>query len=214
MLGVPTLCRYDLLRRMVRSVRKGTVPADYVVVIDNGGGLELKRKHQRDWHVVRPERNLGVAASWNELVRIRERDHPEAELVIANDDAVFTRRGIERMLARPEPVVGSRGSGFFAGFLWRLGPEWQFDELFYPAYHEDVDMAVRLARAGVAHGEVEGAVHHAGGASTTAEERKPMLARNLERFRAKWGDEPMGDWWLPPEESPYYREPWNGLKPP
>ncbi len=54
---------------------------------------------------------------------------------------------------------------------------------------------------------------HHGGASTTAEERDRIMAATWARFRAKWGDDPMGDWWLSPDESPYYREVWNGRPP-
>lgn len=63
-----------------------------------------------------------------------------------------------------------------------------FDEAFYPAYYEDLDLCLRIAATG---GEIWyqplARVVHARGSSTTDAVRSFLLDLNCERFRARWG---------------------------
>ena len=63
-----------------------------------------------------------------------------------------------------------------------------FDEAFFPAYYEDVDLALRLRAAGwrVVY-EPRAIVEHEQWGSTTAGERQYSNAYNRERFEQRWG---------------------------
>jgi GT2 family glycosyltransferase len=184
-LGVPTLNRYDLLHRMLESVLQGTVVPDQIVVIDNGGGLRGRYDDFERVTVLRPTGNMGVAASWNHLLRA----HGRSDVVISNDDLTVRADGIERLVGPEERFVLGCG---FSLFLWRAGLSdvvGYFDEGFWPAYYEDADMWIRLRRAGVSAGVVHDVVDkHVGSATLKHDARlRRMADASRERFIAKWG---------------------------
>lgn len=140
--GIPTLNRYDLLERCLAACRASSVAPERIVIIDNGGGLPPGPD------VVKPARNIGVAASWNMIHRLTQ----PLDLIILNDDIEPGHNMFERMLASPEQFVTADEAHMFEAFLIRQ-PVWdavgEFDETFYPAYHEDNDYFMRLNRANV-----------------------------------------------------------------
>lgn len=147
--GVPTLNRYDLLQGAIDSLLAGTHPPARIIVIDNGG--EYGGHPSPLVEVVRPGRNLGVAASWNHIVRAAA----SADVLLFNDDVRFGPTTVERLA---NGANGPDGSGlaytqkhFSAAYLSRhaIDRVGAFDERFYPAYYEDVDWLYRAWLAGV-----------------------------------------------------------------
>jgi GT2 family glycosyltransferase len=155
-LGIPVLNRLDLLERCLARV---DVPAEILIVNNNtterhfGPGLAaLAAAHSL--RVVEPGRNLGVAASWNLILRTAADSGHDVAFIGSNDTllkpgtlaAVWER--IED--SSPDELIWHAHSwNFFAvhtGVVSRVG--W-FDENFYPAYKEDQDYSYRCRLAGV-----------------------------------------------------------------
>jgi GT2 family glycosyltransferase len=155
-LGIPVLNRLDLLERCLDRV---DVPAEILIVNNNTaerhfapGLAALADAH--GLHVVKPERNLGVAGSWNLILRTAaSRGHEVA--FIGSNDTLLKPGTIEAVWERiedshPDELIWHAHSwNFFAihtGAVPRVG--W-FDENFYPAYKEDQDYSYRCLLAGV-----------------------------------------------------------------
>jgi GT2 family glycosyltransferase len=184
-LGVPTLNRYDLLHRMLQSVLSGSVVPDRIVIVDNGQRLRDRYDENERVEVVRPAGNLGVAASWNHLLR----RYAEHDVIVSNDDLTVRREGIERLTAPEAPCVLGGG---FSLFLWRPGLTkeiGEFDEGFWPAYYEDADMMLRLHRAGIPVARVRDVVDKHDRSATVKRNPaiKHLAAGCRARFIAKWG---------------------------
>jgi len=132
-LGVPVYRRYDLLARLVDSLRSGTVQPDKVIVVDNGcasGPLPAATE------VISPGRNVGVAGAWNLMID-RARILRAEKIIIANDDVQLGSRAIEQLLGHKADWVNScYDYSLFVlstSLVDRIG--W-FDEAFWPAYYE------------------------------------------------------------------------------
>jgi hypothetical protein len=227
-LGIPTLCRYDLLKQLIRSAERGSLRPSGYIIVDNGG--KLSREEILSWlspdarpdfrdlvELITPDSNLGVAASWNLII---DRAAPEP-VIISNDDVDF---GSDTFL---ELVVGLGSHEFVEGEGWALfGQRFElikkvgyYDENFWPAYYEDVDYDARLARAGVAaHRPLSVPVQHHGWATTTAladaDWLKEGRARNHAYFLAKWGGESRNPRWNGNSLIFQYETPFGGKPPP
>lgn len=146
-MGVPVLNRWDLADRMMRSV---DVDVDELLVIVNGHRDEAAGY---DWGEKRidVQHNLGVAASWNMIVRAR----PAAPWwLIVNADIVFAPGDLERLAdfmdTADGPTVGCLFEfGAFALNQACVDEVGWFDENFHPIYCEDVDYRDRCAEADV-----------------------------------------------------------------
>ena len=76
-LGVPTLNRYDLLGRLIASAEAGNCKPSAYFIVDNGGhfhgeaskmpGVAAAIERGAPIEVLAPDKNLGVAASWNAM---------------------------------------------------------------------------------------------------------------------------------------------------
>ena len=168
-IGIPVLNRGDLLRRLVASI---DVEADVLVVLnsigpvdasaeDAAGTLEARGR-------VRVERiagNLGVAGSWNRIMA-----QFGGDCLICNNDIAFSPGVLAEAMGciaqRREIVIHHlwAASCFYvtADFPRVLG--W-FDENIYPAYHEDVEIALRGSAMRVPRAilsEVEARIGHGG----------------------------------------------------
>jgi GT2 family glycosyltransferase len=199
-LCVPTLNRYDLLARLVRAARAGSLPPNRIVVLDNGGECPQIEGAE----IIRPGRNLGVAASWNWFL------HNVADgVVIANDDVLPDHDALEKLCraAQHDPTglaftAGDAEAGMFRWslflarrqLLWDVG---QFDEALWPAYYEDNDMERRLALAGRPAVRVAGVgfthFRSATARGLSAEQlrqHQECYHKNKEHYVAKWGGEP------------------------
>ena len=178
LLGIPILNRADLLSKLLDSL---DVRIDTLAIVDNSTitagqptssrqSLSSQTSVPRflealqqlghpligEIHVARPFCNLGVAASWNHILR----SFPDAPIaLIANNDVVFAPGVLRQALAK---LNASRAQfmslfqpphGFSAFFLttqcWdRIG---LFDDNFINAYFEDLEFRDRLR----AHPDVE-----------------------------------------------------------
>jgi GT2 family glycosyltransferase len=108
-LGVPTLNRWDLCQKMLRSACSGTLVPDLFVVVDNGQqvqsteALQSVESSDRDlgitsWSlqlgdesviVESPDRNLGVGPSWNFLAT-KYLKKPDDRLLVCGDDTLLS----------------------------------------------------------------------------------------------------------------------------
>lgn len=189
--GIPTLNRYDLLEKCIAACWASSVKPERIVIIDNGGGLPP------GVDVLKPARNIGVAASWNIIHRVTQ----SLDLIILNDDIEPGHNMFERMLESPESFVTADESHMFEAFLirrecWKTVGE--FDETFYPAYHEDNDYAMRMRLANVAIGcpQSDGFVEN-GPSATKARFTQDQINEFHAQFDAgrkyyvrKWGGAP------------------------
>lgn len=205
-LGVPTLHRYDLLRRLIASVNAGTLRPNEVVIVDNGGKLidceppptvtEWTRQVLLDTGGV----NLGVAASWNTILK----KYPDDNVLMSGDDIIVQPDTIEKMVRAAERSKAlffvANGASSWAFFLQK--PELvrkigYYDEKFWPAYYEDNDYHRRMLLAGEDYEMAEGAVVSHDISSTLnslpPEEKKKFEAeidKNSRYYGIKWGGPP------------------------
>lgn len=195
---VPTLKRYDLLKKLLLSLERSTLrPA--VFVIDNGRNANRRNAaigvSPLEVHVYVPEEPMGVAASWNWFL-----DNVPEERVISNDDIEFAPGSLEAMVASPASLVWASG---FSCFLIRdecVAKVGRFDETISPGYgyYEDDDYLQRLdgrgtrGRASTAENVECGVVHHhsqtlkvASSAEYEEHHRKMRIAQ--QNYMQKWG---------------------------
>lgn len=143
-LGVPTLSRHDLCDRMLASI---DYPVQDLIVIDNAPNEWTPTKPElvERIHHVRLPSNLGVAGSWNLIIK----SSPFASAwLIVNDDIVFEPGALANVAynLRSDALqfldVKPRWAGFLIGedVVKRVG---LFCELFVPAYFEDNDFERR-----------------------------------------------------------------------
>jgi GT2 family glycosyltransferase len=207
-LGIPVLNRPDLLQRVLRAVDYPTS----IFVVCNATverGPETVRSvrllcTEHGAHLAEPGRNLGVAGSWNAVLRAALGDQGRDWALIGSNDCVpepGTLKAIAATLStrhKPDrdPRVGvwhACGWDLFAVTAGCVDAAGTFDEGFYPAYHEDQDYHRRCMLAGIAQIEVpEARCRHEGSAtirSDPALEARCRVTHPLcaQRYRDKWG---------------------------
>jgi GT2 family glycosyltransferase len=221
MLAVPTLNRRDRLEEMLRSVAASTRQPDRVLLINNGHQLddafreEWSRSFELD--VFTPQHNLGVAGS----VNFAWRNTPDGWYWChCNDDAELDPKclGLMAEAAKENPdafIVPEHGEGsaftlFIASSAMRDKVGY-FDEAFFPAYYEDVDLGRRMILSGIKRVIVKGAayVHHTSStlkAYTPEQERKhhDQFRSNCQKYVEKWGGEA--------DKSEKFTVPYNGAR--
>ena len=206
---VPVLNQFELFTNMISTVDYPVKP--YVI---------------RNW-----EKNVGVAAGWNQGIRRAMKDgHRYA--MICNDDVLFEPGAIElsfnhllnsdATIVSPNFCVPSR-DGMNMYFSRELGIiesiHWScvivdmykliqtcgwFDENFFPAYFEDNDMFYRMHLAGLKHYLVtEKGFYHKQSATCETFITKEHWNYCESYYRYKWGG-------LPGEER--YERPFNNIE--
>jgi GT2 family glycosyltransferase len=192
-LGIPALNRPDLLARHIESI---DVLVDRLFVIDNSPHWEMGDIAD-NYHVevVDPGVNLGVAASWNFIIKT----NPAADWwMIANVDQEYAPGDLERLAAAMgDESAAVRCLSRFAAFainracVEKVG---LFDENFHPIYCEDADYEYRCKLAGVEIVDVESGTKHLEGGSVTfrtdrqyADRNARTYPENVAYFEAKWG---------------------------
>jgi GT2 family glycosyltransferase len=198
-LGVPILTRPDILMEML-------VTLDYeigtIILIDNGCVLEdslAERSVGCKIRIIRPIENLGVAASWNEIMA----SEPDAPWwFISGFDVLYSPGDIENLAARmaEEPngmgyLDGYSSFGISRAVVEKVGI---FDENFMPAYFEDNDYYRRCKLAGVPMRDVPSGVKHRRSATIRScplyvEENRRTFPLNAEYYQRKWGGLPGGE---------------------
>lgn len=189
-LGVPVLNRPDLLYKMLASV---DVQVGQVIVIDNSSnGANVENLICPGAMFVAPHMNLGVAASWNFIIR----SFPNASWwAIVNSDIVFAPGD----LAKLAETMETRGEMAFLRTPSVIGisPETiektgYFDENFYPAYYEDNDYVYRAGLTGTTISVLPAGYEHEQSATIRSDthlwaENQRTFPINGEYYVRKWG---------------------------
>ena len=193
-LGVPILNRPDLLWKMLRSI---DVTVGEIIVIDNGDCIhELPDDPELpDFTHVWPGYNMGVAASWNHIIKMRPR---AAWWMTCGFDLEFAPGDLQRLIDHMDETGGVALLQGFSAFgidrdaVRKVG---FFDENFVPAYFEDNDYDYRCRLAEVPFCGLPAGMSHAVSStlrsSTELQERNNYsFPLNREYFRQKWGGSP------------------------
>ena len=210
--GIPTLNRPQGVLELIRALGGGTIKPAAFFIVDNGPVFHQVRRIELDallpeGSVVHaPFRNIGVAASWNRMMRwAHATQKVGTTLVLANDDITVAPHTLERLLS------GWHESALFTGpdkqpfsFLaidahTALEDIGEFDEQFFPAYYEDDDYRWRAKLGGWEEhwqSHVHLGIHTAGGGTTEAMDaegqarmrRHYLNSRRL--YESKWGGFP------------------------
>lgn len=190
-IGVPVINRPDLLARFLDSIDERWP----VVVIDNSDGDEIAAVCERypgDLRLVCPPANLGVAASWNLVIRSFP-DEPwwciaNADTQLAPDDLAHLA---DEMAQGGPRWVGMNGDwrvfGLSSEAVDTVG---LFDENFHPIYCEDADYEYRCTLAGVPWYFIDGGATHEGSAAIRSgygAENARTYPANRTYYEAKWG---------------------------
>lgn len=191
-LGVPVLNRGDLADRMLGSV---DVDVTDTLVILNGEAEETREQlDRRDVTFIDPGFNLGVAASWNLIVKAR----PAAPWwLIVNTDIEFGRGDLQHLaeaMSKPGPRLACLYEfGAFAINAEAIDTVGWFDENFHPIYFEDNDYRRRCVLAGVPIVNLVSRTRHDNSvtiASGYAGKNALTFPRNADYYTAKWGGLP------------------------
>lgn len=145
LLGVPTMTRHDLCDRMLASI---DYPVQDVIVVDNkpDSWIPTKPELVQNLHHIRLPQNLGVADSWNLVIKCS----PFAPAwFICNDDIVFEPGALKIVNdnLRSDVLqfidVRPKWAGFVIGedVVQKVG---LFCAYFHPAYFEDTDYERRV----------------------------------------------------------------------
>lgn len=198
---IPVLNAYKQLAQCIESIENSSVIVDNIYIINNG--TEIIHNDKPYIHIHHSPFNLGVAASWNWFL-----DNVQEYRIICNDDIIFERGSIERMIECYDSnnlvfVNNSNNpqTNAFSCFLLpqniidRVG---KFDEGISPnyGYFEDNDYYYRMSLQGFYITQCDASVYHAG-SSTLRNFSHIQKESHHKRFRTardnyvkKWGGEP------------------------
>jgi GT2 family glycosyltransferase len=218
--GIPLLNRLDLLERCVGAI---DYPAEIVVVNNNaidvtfGNDLDHLARHH-GLEILHQDRNLGVAASWNLVIRTAL-DRGRDWVFIGSNDTMLHAGSLKATVELPK--AGNIAIWHLLAFNFflinrpcveRVG--W-FDENFYPAYKEDQDYSYRCELAQLGRVDVDGAGgDHVGSATIRSD---PEYARlnadthcnwNANHYRMKWGGDAGNEVYRHPYNNPEYDHTW------
>lgn len=148
-IGIPTLNRFDYLLPSLIIYGNDFKGVD-IYVLDNGKQKISQcpnLKGMKNLHIIEKEDNIGVGASWNELINKIFEKHENA--LILNDDILLGKKTaeIETLIKNNKSRGLLRSSIDWCSFvmtkeIWKLVGE--FDECFYPAYYEDKSYEHRM----------------------------------------------------------------------
>lgn len=210
-IGIPTINRYDKLEACLKSIERSSMVAK-VTVIDNGGQLP-ELSPSVDFSIYTPNRNLGVAGSWNWLI-----DTIAEPLLICNDDIEFGEHDIKAFYdtyqTSPAGLLYTDNLDFLNMFsCFMVRPETiqaigTFDEAFYPAYFEDCDYFRRMLLDHIPWQSVPTNIKHT--PSSTLEAYTPaqmgehhrQFRKNQDYYIRKWGGMPEKETYLVPFNRP------------
>lgn len=201
-LCVPVLTRYDMLKELIFSAEKGIVAPDRYIICDNGGKFNLNdypKAIQVKLYIYTPRYNIGVAGSWNYLIR-----NSSDGRIISNDDIIVYSDTIKAMInTKGDFIYASQGKedNSFSFFIIRdscINSVGFFDEGISPyyGYFEDNDYSYRMSLLGIEKIRCTCNILHYGSStikSFSKEEmdmhhKKFIIARN--NYIRKWGGAP------------------------
>lgn len=207
---IPTLNQYHLLNVCMDSAERGTLIPDGYIIIDNGLNYNTIHSYENKKIVIKPEKNLGVASSWNYFMK-NYHNNDNNILIICNDDIEFFANTIEKLVNAyyenmdddsiaiygPDGQCGSLYSCFILNqnAYKDIG---EFDETFYPAYYEDCDYRYRMVLKNKKALLVDNCnyIHnHSATMKSYNSEQIQMhhttFQNNKNYFLSKWGGEPL-----------------------
>ena len=183
--GVPTLNRYDRLYNLLQSLVNSSTWPERLIIVDNGRKLGKPGEMPFPVEVITPDYNIGVAASWNRIGRLSR-----GNTVLVNDDFTLAGDALGRLDKMTEPISHNKDTRYSCfhvtqEFWQKVG---EFDEGFWPANYEDVDIEVRAKRLGIPINIFADSLgdHTDRFASQRHEDYTYLAARNQRRFNAKW----------------------------
>ena len=219
-IGIPILNRLDLLERCLAHI---DVPAEVLVINNNAHDQEfndgIHRLAETKRFDLRDSRyNLGVAASWNQILMHGFTRGHQRVFIMANDLFLHPgslRTAITLAADRPGVMMIDYYNAFSVNLdtVRRVG---LFDERFYPAYYEDVDYTYRCGLAGVPVEQVPGAGgDHLGSQTIRAEPRYAQRNHdtfnhwNHQQYLRKWGGVPGQERYCSPFNLPEHDYRWT-----
>lgn len=213
-IAIPTIIKYDLCINLIGMIDRGNVTPEKIHIVDNGKLFNQRFNASTvttPVEVYTPDRNIGVAASWNYFLR-----NNSGIVMILNDDVVISDVTIGDVMeaygtGEGIDIMFSYGRGFCLFLLdsnnitSKVG---YFDEQFWPAYYEDVDFMRRFVLAGAKAVNIDRIkIEHAGSATLreqqktgTNKDHDSNFTKNKNYYIKKWGG-------LPPDEK--YNTPFN-----
>lgn len=207
-IGIPTLNRADLLIPALYLYFK-EFPNTKIYVVDNGNQEELNSLSHPNLTIIKSEKNIGVAASWNLMCRLIFKDSEYA--LIMNDDIYFgkSEEQINTLLKTNKKhfYCSPMDWCIFAISKQTWDKVGEFDEVFYPAYFEDNDYSHRMKlKAFKIHhiAQFLPSIHRASMTMEKDESILRMFNKNKKRYIEKWGGEPMRE---------KYKIPYDGKTP-
>jgi GT2 family glycosyltransferase len=191
-LGVPILNRADLAEQMLESVDVDTAETLVILNGDPDGTRAMLRGRLVTY--IDPGFNLGVAASWNFIIRAR----PAAPWwLIVNADIEFAPGDLDHLceaMEVTEPRLACLyefgAFGINQAAVDKVG--W-FDENFHPIYFEDNDYRRRCLLAGVPVVNLLSGTKHDNSATIAsgyAAHNQRTFPRNQAYYIHKWGGPP------------------------
>ena len=188
--GIPYISNFDLLDRCIGAIPYGR--AERVHIIDNSPHISrLEYPNRPDVVISRPQHNVGVAASWNGIIKW----NPGADWwFILNADIVMAPQDLDAMerAIKSSDVVTFRGMHAFGVRRTAIERVGWFDENFIPAYFEDNDFSYRCRLMGVEIQQLDGGFDHIGSATIRRSEHymrenHRTFPLNQGYYLAKWG---------------------------
>jgi GT2 family glycosyltransferase len=198
-IGIPTLNRADLLIPTLELYLKD-FPSTQIFILDNGNQNELyswyTKNNPTSIRLIVKDENLGVAKSWNLLLKEIYREHEYA--MILNDDIYLgsSESNIQYLIDRyPTQKLLTNPLDWCVFIMpkstYQMNGE--FDEQFYPAYCEDNDYVYRLKLKGHLVFKTPALLPQLHRESMTLEMDYTIATayhENKERYMEKWGGAP------------------------
>ena len=201
-LGVPILNRGDLLLDLVNSI---DFPVEKLAIVQNGNeenvvnAIEQIKSginpHVRSVYVSIPFRNLGVAPSWNHIIK----SFPEVPFIlIPGNDIKFSPGDLEKIynahVESPDSFIFVEGFACFGITPHVIETVGLFDENIYPAYYEDNDYHHRIKLLELTPIHVNTNVIHQNGSQTIRSNivynnaNGQTFPQNMKYYADKWGE--------------------------
>lgn len=182
--GIPVLCKYDLLQEAIDSINRSSVKPNAIFIQDNGHCCPAIKSDIKLYHLQSPY-NLGVAASWNKLWDLAGND----PIILMNDDIQVDVDSLKCLMECQHLISCGYQFGLFKLTSAMKDLVGYFDERFWPMYWEDVDYSIRIDKAGITVGVPKvGTIKH-GGSKTYMDNRwmNPFIDANRDKMFRKWG---------------------------
>ena len=145
LVGIPTINRSDLLNEVLPKYFNDFHKND-IFIVDNGNQSIIERDEK--FEIYRPNKNLGVAKSWNIIIQ-KALELGYQRVLILNDDVYLgkNRKEVESIIEKfyhGDVIHSTKNFCSFIISTFAFQMYDGFDENFYPAYFEDKDYMYRL----------------------------------------------------------------------